>query len=121
MLFDCGDGGGVIFGDAPGLSHIEMQRNREREREIEGGEKEEVEMEKEGGGKGWAGMLDRGEAKYNKIQTLFYPGKSHILMQEPIPRSRLVCFLSFSFFPGRAAAPRSISLFSQRIEAPSPS
>lgn len=57
---------------------------------------------------------DGGEEKYNKIQTLFYPRKSHILMQGPIPL--LVATVSF-VEPGL----RSISLFSQRIEAPSPS
>ena len=36
---------------------------------------------------------DGGEEKYNKIQTLFYPRKSHILMQGPIPL--LVATISF--------------------------
>lgn len=36
---------------------------------------------------------DGGEEKYNKIQTLFYPRKSHILMQGPIPL--LVATVSF--------------------------
>lgn len=55
-------------------AHIKMQK----ERRLGGGGKLEGDGEEE---------------KYNKIQTLFYPRKSHILMQGPIPF--LVATISF--------------------------